>query len=588
MNDDKTLTHNEGLHDSVQASGVLDISDLSRKEIKNLARKAAGWSGENGTFNWQDIATGQADIQGKFTRHENLFKRTFNKQLDRNLRHKRKRQLIRDAKNGDVTALGKYQAMGTEDVAKILAPLVTLPAAAGTGVLSSILGGAKAIYANPTLRLALDTIGAVDGIRNATSDNGIKKTIDLAQEGDVWGALKSGAGDAFDIFSIADLGRIGARRLNRWNRKLDRSYKKGYNKAYKSEGNDLNANIYWKNQNGFSQTGNYYSFDKYMKDHALSSNFTVEDIYRYVDSLNDSNPYERAIKQNYRNHINYLLTSDTYKQALSPQQIAEELKKMSIVDTPYNDEHMKKLVSTYYETQALPRFINNLRDQQYYISDQNLKKITDAFSNPFDHLNVVRGYVPQGWGAYAQNTKIYVPDNVHPSTLVHEIHHGLRSYLGSVLDRNYPVIPQSLVSSNPSRYLHDTRHYLQKEVNLMEPLSMSDRFRFDKNPMSEIGADVAGAGRFEKWHQFYNSFGRYPSVKELDDFIDNTLTFEEAMRNSYARQIGSKYLESTKLPWYKKIFYNPRKNLLKSWKNAMKYLGGVAGTYAVTNQGSNN
>ena len=30
------------LHDSIQTSGVLDISDLSRKEIKNLAKNAAG------------------------------------------------------------------------------------------------------------------------------------------------------------------------------------------------------------------------------------------------------------------------------------------------------------------------------------------------------------------------------------------------------------------------------------------------------------------------------------------------------------------------------------------------------------------
>jgi hypothetical protein len=44
MGNDKTIMYApEGqLQDSIQASGVLNISDLSRKEIKNLAKKAAG------------------------------------------------------------------------------------------------------------------------------------------------------------------------------------------------------------------------------------------------------------------------------------------------------------------------------------------------------------------------------------------------------------------------------------------------------------------------------------------------------------------------------------------------------------------
>lgn len=43
--DDKIIMISDqdgNLHDSVQASGVLDISDLKRKEIKQLAKKAAG------------------------------------------------------------------------------------------------------------------------------------------------------------------------------------------------------------------------------------------------------------------------------------------------------------------------------------------------------------------------------------------------------------------------------------------------------------------------------------------------------------------------------------------------------------------
>ena len=44
MNKDKIIMYApEGeLHDFIQPSGVLDISDLSRKETKNLAEQAAG------------------------------------------------------------------------------------------------------------------------------------------------------------------------------------------------------------------------------------------------------------------------------------------------------------------------------------------------------------------------------------------------------------------------------------------------------------------------------------------------------------------------------------------------------------------
>lgn len=44
MSKDKIIMYApEGqLQDSIQASGILDISDLSRKEIKNLAKSAAG------------------------------------------------------------------------------------------------------------------------------------------------------------------------------------------------------------------------------------------------------------------------------------------------------------------------------------------------------------------------------------------------------------------------------------------------------------------------------------------------------------------------------------------------------------------
>lgn len=104
------------LQDSVQASGVLDISDLSRKQTKLLAKTAAGWTGEDGTFSWQDVASGQADIQGKTPRQEKRFKRIFNKQLSENLspilERQYKQELLNRMKSGDASAMSQWTTDG--------------------------------------------------------------------------------------------------------------------------------------------------------------------------------------------------------------------------------------------------------------------------------------------------------------------------------------------------------------------------------------------------------------------------------------------------------------------------------------------
>lgn len=212
--DDKIIMISDqdgNLHDSVQASGVLDISDLKRKEIKQLAKKAAGWSGENGTFSWQDIASGQADIQGRFTRHEDLFRRNFNKQLEKNIHHTEQQNLLNAAKQGNAEAMGKYVASKTTDAAPAVGAVTVLPAALlaglGTGAFATGIQGIKSIYSNPILRTALDSYGTYDGFKNALSDNGLKKTQRLIKEGDTAGAIMSGIGDAFDLFSMVDIGK---------------------------------------------------------------------------------------------------------------------------------------------------------------------------------------------------------------------------------------------------------------------------------------------------------------------------------------------------------------------------------------------
>lgn len=170
----------------------------------NLAQKLAG------AKTTEDIDLRNKLITGKIRpedveRREGLFMRRFNNQLKQNLRHTAKMQEIENAKNGDVTALGRYQNYAKEDVAKVLAPLVVGVPMAGTGVLGTLAGGVKSIYANPMMRFGLDMYGTADGIKNLSTDNGVQKTIRAIQEGDYLGAIKSGAGDIFDVVSMVDL-----------------------------------------------------------------------------------------------------------------------------------------------------------------------------------------------------------------------------------------------------------------------------------------------------------------------------------------------------------------------------------------------
>lgn len=70
---------------------------------------------------------------------------------------------------------------------------------AATFAAPAIIGGAAAALLNPYVRLGLDILGSADGVRNLVSKNGVQKTYRLAREGDTFGAVKSGVGDALDL-----------------------------------------------------------------------------------------------------------------------------------------------------------------------------------------------------------------------------------------------------------------------------------------------------------------------------------------------------------------------------------------------------
>lgn len=91
---------------------------------------------------------------------------------------------------------------------------VSRPVAVGlaaTFAAPAIIGGAAAALLNPYVRLGLDILGSADGVRNLVSKNGVQKTYRLAKEGDTFGAIKSGVGDALDLAGGVGLATKGGK-----------------------------------------------------------------------------------------------------------------------------------------------------------------------------------------------------------------------------------------------------------------------------------------------------------------------------------------------------------------------------------------
>ena len=114
--------------------------------------------------------------------------------------------------------MGQYVASKRDDTAPIIGAVTVGPAALmagiGTGALTGIVQGGKWLFNNPITGTTLDALGTIAGQKNFYSDNGYKKTIARAKEGDVWGAVASGAGDVLDFLGPLDLLRRGKQVVN--------------------------------------------------------------------------------------------------------------------------------------------------------------------------------------------------------------------------------------------------------------------------------------------------------------------------------------------------------------------------------------
>lgn len=199
----------QGYYDDTEILPTIDISDLSRKEVKNLARTVAGRENPNHGLTYKEVLTDKANIIGKFSRQEDRFKRLVNKQYQKNVRYTQQLERARRAAEGDVQAMQDYITNGTTEASKYVAPLVLAPGVASvatSGTLGLLAKGAGQLLSKGYIRWPLEALGAGDFIyRNATGQ-GFKKTATKFKEGDVWGGLGSASLDVLDSAGILGAG----------------------------------------------------------------------------------------------------------------------------------------------------------------------------------------------------------------------------------------------------------------------------------------------------------------------------------------------------------------------------------------------
>lgn len=110
------------------------------------------------------------------------------------------------------------------------------------------------------MRFASDLKGTYDGVTNYFSNDGIQKTIRLGREGDVYGAIKSGVGDVFDIVSIVDLPFSFLKFKN---------FKPSYNFKYATEIGDGGTRFQTINDMDIDRTYKRYINDGIVDEHDL-------------------------------------------------------------------------------------------------------------------------------------------------------------------------------------------------------------------------------------------------------------------------------------------------------------------------------
>ena len=350
-------------------------------------------------------------------------------------------------------------------------------------------------------------------------------------------------------------------------------------------------------------------------------NITVDHIKQFVAGLPTKD--NELFKRNFNEYIDELTKGNTYHSALGTGDIVNEFQLMSMPerDPEYLD---KQDILDFYRTDALPRVLKNIRDAGIDLTSEQIQEITNIYSNPFEGVNSKIRYMPPGVGGFSRSSDEIGYSNryfdrdvdgnptsfIDSQTVIHELHHRLRSKLGEYLrsqgiilnldppsDPNNPfkraswTPPLNLSNQSSDLVEHSIRNrspqtqYTPEEIRLMEPLGMTLKYRKDKTPIAEIGAVSAGNARFKFWQKAKSQVpeGILPTIEQTNSFVNNLPDIDliDMYRElPYGSQIGSASMQEAdnlrsrllrrdelygiltnsryeKLPFYKKWFVKP-------------------------------
>lgn len=135
-NNEQLLKYDEniGLYDHINP--VLNLKDLSRKQVKELAKEIA--NNESQTHSWQEVLNDAVNYDSKNKKQEKRFKRIFNKQLNENLapvlEKQHKQELIDRMKSGDASAMSQWTTEGIDKFGHQFMPVMLTAATLPFGI----------------------------------------------------------------------------------------------------------------------------------------------------------------------------------------------------------------------------------------------------------------------------------------------------------------------------------------------------------------------------------------------------------------------------------------------------------------------
>ena len=223
------LLYEQSYYDDTEIFPTLDLRDFNRRDVKNLAFTVAGRNNDHYGVTVDEVLNDKLNYNSKHSRQEERFKRLVGRQYKRNVRYTEQMERLKAAAQGDISAMQDYITKGTERVAPLGIPFVAGPAAIATAKAGSFALAADAIgkvLSKNAVRWPLEILGFGDFIyNNVFTDEGVKKTIKRAQEGEFWGTIGSGTVDLLDFVGVAGAGYDAMKLLDPNFKNLKRGYK---------------------------------------------------------------------------------------------------------------------------------------------------------------------------------------------------------------------------------------------------------------------------------------------------------------------------------------------------------------------------